>query len=269
MDVITANANPKVKYLNKLNKNAAFRKEEDVFVVEGIRMFRELPFKQVRQIYLSVSAYERYREELEQAGIEEHDDNVILLSDTVFAGISQTKSPQGLMAVLTRYHYNMDDLISVMDKKRTGATYLILESIQDPGNLGTIVRSAEAAGAAGLVIGGASCDIYNPKTVRSTMGAIFRVPFVYVENLPKEVRRLKEKGVVLYGAHLNGKELYQETLADNQAFLIGNEGNGLSESLASCADCLIKIPMEGQVESLNAAISATLLAYEAYRQRKK
>ncbi len=96
MDVITANANPKVKYLNKLNKNAAFRKEEDVFVVEGIRMFRELPFKQVRQIYLSVSAYERYREELEQAGIEEHDDNVILFIRYGLCRHITDKNPTGI-----------------------------------------------------------------------------------------------------------------------------------------------------------------------------
>ncbi len=173
-----------------------------------------------------------------------------------------------MMAVLTRYHYDMNDLISVMDKKRTGATYLILESIQDPGNLGTIVRSAEAAGAAGLVIGGASCDIYNPKTVRSTMGAIFRVPFVYVENLPKEVRRLKKKGRSAVWRAFKRKRAVSGNACRQSGISDWQRGKRFVESLASCADCLIKIPMEGQVESLNAAISATLLAYEAYRQRR-
>ena len=162
----------------------------------------------------------------------------------------------------------MEDLISVMDKRENGNTFLVLESIQDPGNLGTIVRTAEAADVTGIIIGGDSCDIYNPKVVRSTMGTIFRVPFVYVDDPAKAVDRLKEHGIVVYGAHLDGCDPYAGKLKRNNAFLIGNEGNGLTDELSSKADRLLRIPMAGQVESLNAAISATLLAYEAYRQRR-
>lgn len=268
MEIITANSNPKIKNINKLNKNASFRKEEQVFIVEGIRMFRELPVDRVKQVFVSETAYQRYRTELPEKGITEQDRRLVVVSDSVFRSMSQTKTPQGLLAVVERYHYTMEDLISVMDKRENGNTFLVLESIQDPGNLGTIVRTAEAADVTGIIIGGDSCDIYNPKVVRSTMGTIFRVPFVYVDDLMGTVDRLKEHGIVVYGAHLDGQDLYAGKLEKNNAFLIGNEGNGLTYELSAKADRLIRIPMAGQVESLNAAISATLLAYEAYRQRK-
>lgn len=268
MEIITANSNPKIKNINKLNKNASFRKEEQVFIVEGIRMFRELPVDRVKQVFVSETAYQRYGTELPEKGITEQDGRLVVVSDSVFQSMSQTKTPQGLLAVVERYHYTMEDLISVMDKRENGNTFLVLESIQDPGNLGTIVRTAEAADVTGIIIGGDSCDIYNPKVVRSTMGTIFRVPFVYVDDPAKAVDRLKEHGIVVYGAHLDGCDLYAGKLKRNNAFLIGNEGNGLTDELSSKADRLLRIPMAGQVESLNAAISATLLAYEAYRQRR-
>ena len=261
MEIITANSNPKIKNINKLNKNASFRKEEQVFIVEGIRMFRELPVDRVKQVFVSETAYQRYGTELPEKGITEQDRRLVVVSDSVFRSMSQTKTPQGLLAVVERYHYTMEDLISVMDKRENGNTFLVLESIQDPGNLGT-------ADVTGIIIGGDSCDIYNPKVVRSTMGTIFRVPFVYVDDPAKAVDRLKEHGIVVYGAHLDGCDLYAGKLKRNNAFLIGNEGNGLTDELSSKADRLLRIPMAGQVESLNAAISATLLAYEAYRQRR-
>ncbi len=268
MEIITANSNPKIKNINKLNKNTSFRKEKQVFIIEGIRMFRELPVDRVKQVFVSETAYQKYKAELFEKGITEQDRRLIVVSDSVFQSMSQTKTPQGLLAVVDRYHYTMDGLISVMNGRENGNTFLVLESIQDPGNLGTIVRTAEAADVTGIIIGGDSCDIYNPKVVRSTMGTIFRVPFVYVDDLAGAVDRLKKHGIVVYGAHLDGQDLYAGKLEKNSAFLIGNEGNGLTVELSLKADRLIRIPMAGQVESLNAAISATLLAYEAYRQRK-
>ena len=159
MEIITANSNPKIKNINKLNKNAAFRKEEQVFIVEGSRMFRELPVDRVKQVFVSETAYRKYEAELSVKGITEQDGRLVVVSDSVFQSMSQTKTPQGLLAVVDRYHYTMDDLISAMAKHEGGNTFLVLESIQDPGNLGTIVRTAEAADVTGIIIGGDSCDI--------------------------------------------------------------------------------------------------------------
>lgn len=266
MDIITSNKNQKIKDLQKLNKDSGFRRKKGVFVVEGIRMFVELPVDRVKQVVLSESAWNRYKTELANMGFNAEDESLLVVKDYIYDSISQTKSPQGLMAVVKCMNYTMKDL-DARDKAKP-PVYLILESIQDPGNMGTIIRSSEAAGVNGIFIGGMSCDPYSPKVVRSTMGAIFRVPFVISENLLEDIEILKKNGVSIYGAHLEGTPLYDENLNKPVAFLIGNEGNGLSDEVAATADCLIRIPMSGQVESLNAAISATLLAYEAYRQRR-
>ena len=113
-------------------------------------------------------------------------------------------------------------------------------------------------------------DIYNPKTIRSTMGSIYRMPFLYEEDIPALVDRLREKGVKTYAAHLDGKNYYdEENYSTGCAFLIGNEGNGLRREVSDKAEVWVKIPMHGEVESLNAAIASSILMYEANRQRRK
>ena len=147
---------------------------------------------------------------------------------------------------------------------------LILESIQDPGNLGTMVRTGEGAGITGIIMNRTTVDLFNPKTIRSTMGSIYRLPYYITDNLEETLAMLQGKGVHLYAAHLKGTTMYDAfDYTKACGFLIGNEGNGLSKEIADCADTYIRIPMEGKVESLNAAISATLLMYECNRQRRK
>ena len=147
---------------------------------------------------------------------------------------------------------------------------LILENLQDPGNLGTMMCTSEGAGVTGVLLSRGCVDIYNPKTIRSTMGSVYRVPFLYTDDLSRDMEKLHEKGITTYAAHLKGKGFYdEESYKGPTAFLIGNEGNGLRDEIADAADIYIRIPMCGQVESLNAAISATLLMYEANRQRRR
>ena len=147
---------------------------------------------------------------------------------------------------------------------------LLLDGIQDPGNLGTMMRTAEAAGVDGVIMSRDTVDIYNPKTIRSTMGSIYRVPFLYTDDLLADMEKLHEKGIVTYAAHLKGKGYYDEvSYKGPTAFLIGNEGNGLSDEISEKAKQYIKIPMEGQLESLNAAVAAAILMYEAAAQRRK
>ena len=146
---------------------------------------------------------------------------------------------------------------------------LVLDQIQDPGNLGTIVRTAEGAGVTGIVMSQDCVDMYNPKVVRSTMGAAYRVPFCYVDDLAEEVKQMKEAGICAYAAHLEGKNSYdEEDYRKASAFLIGNEGNGLRDEVADQAQVYIRIPMKGQVESLNAAVATAILTFEAARQRR-
>jgi TrmH family RNA methyltransferase len=137
--------------------------------------------------------------------------------------------------------------------------------------MGTIVRTAEGAGATGIIMNNTTVDIYSPKVVRSTMGSIFRVPHIIVSDLGATIKSLEEEhGIAVYAAHLKGDKFYDELdFTGPTAFMIGNEGNGLTDETSALATSYLKIPMEGQLESLNASVAASLLMYETHRQRKK
>jgi len=266
--MITSTNNQQLKAVSALLKKSKERKEKKAFVVEGPRMVVEAPAESIKAVYVAES-FEKHPEhkallkELEekckvaQAPFE-------IVTDSVFKSVSDTQTPQGIMAVVKMPEYELEQLL---DGDRTHL--LILESIQDPGNLGTMMRTGEGAGITGVIMNKTTVDLFNPKTIRSTMGSIYRIPFYVTEDLSETLHILQEKGVSLYAAHLKGEHYYtEEDYEKSCGFLIGNEGNGLSDETANQADCYIKIPMEGQVESLNAAISATLLMYEANRQRR-
>ena len=262
--MITSTSNARVKRLVNLKKKKKARDEDRVFLVEGIRMFREVPTDQLEEVYVSESFYKKEKDTVEAVlqgtGIRPEE-----LSDTVYAYASDTKTPQGVLCVVRQMEYPLEKVI-------TGQCpmIMVLEHLQDPGNLGTILRTAEGAGVTGIVMDRECVDIYNPKTIRSTMGSIYRMPFCYVEDLKAAIGSLKEAGIGVYAAHLDGRHDYdEEDYGRPCAFLIGNEGNGLSQETAELADIYIKIPMEGQVESLNAAIAASVLMFEAGRQRRR
>jgi TrmH family RNA methyltransferase len=146
---------------------------------------------------------------------------------------------------------------------------MVLDNLQDPGNLGTIVRTAEGAGVDAVFMSKETVDIYNPKTIRSTMGSIYRMPVVYVEDVVELLESFRQKGIKSYAAHLQGEHSYdQENYTEGTAILIGNEGNGLRDEVSEKADIWVQIPMKGQVESLNAAIAASIMMFEVSRQRR-
>ena len=259
--MITSTSNAQIKELAKLQKKSRLRDEKGIFLVEGPRMTEEIPAERIEKVYASESFAKKNKEFLEklQAPVE-------LLTDTVFAYVSDTKTPQGILAIVKRLNYTMNDLMQVKNQK--APHLVVLDNLQDPGNLGTIFRTAEAAGVTGILLSKDCVDVYNPKVIRSTMGAIFRVPFVIADSLPEVIFQLKQNGVSVYAGHLKGDVFYKQDYRDGSAFLIGNEGNGLTEEAAEAADCLIRIPMCGKVESLNAAMAAGILMYEAARQRR-
>ena len=257
--MITAASNSRIKRLIQLNQKATARREEDVFVVEGTKMFLEAPAEKLRDVYVSESFLEKCscRERLEQTGYE-------VVSDQIFAKISDTCTPQGILCVVEQFHYNMESLL-----QKENPVFLLLENIQDPGNLGTMLRTGEGAGISGVIMSRDTVDLYNPKVIRSTMGSIYRMPFLYAEDFAGAIGSVRQAGVSVYAAHLKGKTSYiKQDYRRGTAFLIGNEGNGLREETADLADVYIRIPMEGQVESLNAAVAASVLMYEAHRQRE-
>jgi len=275
--MITSKSNPKIKHLKDLLDNRRSRTKDGVFVVEGYKMFIEAPTDMIREIYIDADVYDKIKESHGEAPLSVTSDRVRTktiekidecakrsiyieeVSHELMAKVSDTETPQGIIVVLNQHKYTLNNLL--------GANMLILENIQDPGNLGTMIRTAEGAGISGILMTKGCVDIYNPKTVRSTMGSLYRVPFMYTDDLGNDISVIKSKGVKVYAAHLHGECFYDEIeYSMDSAFLIGNEGNGLTDETASMADEYIKIPMEGKLESLNAAVSAAILMYNA---RKK
>ena len=188
------------------------------------------------------------------------------VTDDVLKAMSDTQTPQGILALVKQYEYKVDDIL----KAPGPAHIMILETIQDPGNLGTILRAGEGAGVTGIIMNSTTADIYNPKVIRSTMGSIYRVPFVYVDDLKTTLNLLKNQNIHVFAAHLAGKNSYdEEDYQGGTGFLIGNEANGLTDETAALADTFIRIPMLGQVESLNAAVAASILMFETARQRRQ
>ena len=237
--MITSTSSSQVKHVMSLLSKAKERKKNNEYVVEGIRMVSEVPEDSLVKIYMS----ERFQN-----------------NNPEYA--RELLRKQGIMAVVKMKNNSLSDMLA-------GNPLLILvENLQDPGNLGTILRMGEGAGVTGVIMSPNTVDIYNPKTIRSTMGSIFRVPFVYVQDFNEAVTQCQKSGVKVYAAHLDGKNTYLgEDYSTPTAFLIGNEGNGLTDGITKQADTLIRIPMQGEVESLNAAIACTILTYEAVRQR--
>ena len=249
--------NKKIKQLQSWQRSSKDRREAGVFIVEGVRMYGEAPKGWIKDIYITQKV-------LDELG--EPDLPYYLVDEAVFAKISDTQTPQGVLTVLARPEYMLDDIIGGNNGK--AQLLLILENIQDPGNLGTILRVGEAAGVTGVVMSKGTVDIFNPKVVRSTMGSIFRMPFAVTDDLNDTVRKIKNAGVTTYAAHLQGSEVYTDyDYTKPTAFMIGNEGNGLSEEITALADKRLLIPMEGSIESLNAGIATAVLIYEAHRQR--
>lgn len=259
---MTLITNKQVKELVTWNRKSKARKEDNVFLVEGSKMFLEADNKRIRSIYVSESffATDECRKKMDEIGYE-------TVPDEIFKKISDTMTPQGILCVMDRMEYTLEDLLT-----KENPTLMVLEDLQDPGNLGTIMRTGEGAGIDGVILSRGCVDIYNPKTIRSTMGSLYRVPFLYVEDLGQTIVDLKARGITFYAAHLKGARFYDEfdfTKEGGCAFLIGNEGNGLKDETADLADTYLKIPMEGRLESLNAAIASSILMYEAYRQKRK
>ena len=278
MEIISSKDNKKIRYIRSLLEKGNIRKKSKAFVAEGIKLVDEaLEYGKVLEVVCSESLYDEIISG-DLSGnrlLAENDKNItnyvkkgsslLVVSDMVFKSMSETKTPQGILAVVEMPDYGLLDkgFLEQAYTKNGKIKLLVLEDTADPGNLGTIMRTAEAAGVTGVIMGKGTVDIFNPKVVRSTMGSIFRLPFVYVEDVKATIKELKKMGISFYAAHLKGKKSYKDIkYSDKSAILVGNEARGLSNEVAEFADNYVIIPMSGKVESLNAAVAAALMMYE-------
>ena len=263
--MITSTANRQVKLLMQLSRKRKARDEQGVFLAEGPKMLENVPADRIVKAYFSESWY---KEHAHGSG-SPYDPSIggyefEVMEDHIFPSVSGTETPQGVLLIVKRSETPLEVMLEAPNP-----LLVVLENLQDPGNLGTILRTAEGAGADGVILCNNCVDLYNPKTVRSTMGSIFRVPVCRPGDGVSVASRLRKAGIHTYAAHLDGSVFYDEAdYLGGCAFLIGNESAGLSVPLAKAAEHLIKIPMAGRLESLNASVAASILMYEAVRQRR-
>ena len=274
--MITSEQNRRVRFIAGL-KNRKNREAAGCFFLEGLRAVDEAirSGASVRQLVVSEaflnSALFGKIEKLYGSTYRKDVELVLLpVTDRVFAALADTMSPQGIGAVIDFPAANLAETVSAGKQTASSGRYglLLLENLQDPGNIGTIIRTADAAGFAGILCTKGTVDIYNAKVLRSTAGAMFRLPIVRTgEDGPALAAYLKQNGFRVCAAHpRGGVSLFKTDFTGNTAIVIGNEAGGLSEALLQACDFTVTIPMPGGAESLNASVAAALMMYELKRK---
>lgn len=261
--VITSKDNELVKHIKKL-KEKKYREEYGEFIIEGTKMIEEAINEnaKIKTIIICDDCKTQgcIPNELmyEIAKL-----NCIYVSEKVFGFITDVINPQGILAVIEKPNLRENKINYENDN------FLILDGIQDPGNIGTILRTVDSLNIKQIIVSQDTADIYNPKVVRSTMGAIFRVNVVESDDLVKTVREMKKHKIKIYATDLNTDKTIYSVNYEKSAIIIGNEANGVSIKMLQNADERIKIPMIGKTESLNAAVATSIILYEVYREKLK
>lgn len=253
--MIASKTNELIKHIKSLHQKK-FRDEYREYFVEGVKLVNEAIFegKKLQKILI---CEELLREDFSTS------DNEILeyVTKNVFEYVSDTQSPQGILAVI-----KMDDADDTIKEN----VIFALDDLQDPGNLGTILRSLDSAGIDTLLLSKGTVDLYNPKVIRSTMGAIFRVKVLENLDLKEKLLQLKDDGYKVVITSLDTNEThYNLDFKEKLVIVIGNEAKGVKKEIQDLADIKVKIPMLGRTESLNASVAASIIAYEKVRQEFK
>ena len=241
------------KFKERKNRNKSSK-----YIIEGFRLVQEAFKANVDIDYLIVT--KDGTDKIDQFLLDyiTEDMKIYEISDNLFKELISTENPQGILAVIN---------MNVMPLQANGDFYLLCDKLQDPGNLGTIIRTAHAAGVQGIILTKGTVDIYNEKTIRSTMGSIFYIPIHYDDDNLSLVKSLKEDGFNLVVTSLDtDKDFFDEDLRGKTILTVGNEGNGVSAEVLDLADTKVKIPMPGNAESLNVAIATSVIMYEKVRQ---
>lgn len=248
MEHLTSLKNPKVQSWRSL-KDRKGRKETGCFLVEGRKMVEEA----LRSAFPveAVLADESRLDELYLPG----NVPVYALPEHVLAAVCDTKTPQGVAAV-----------VRMTNSASLGSRLVALDGVQDPGNVGTIIRTADAAGLDGVLLSAQCADAFSPKVLRATMGSVFRMGIRVTEDLPGELTRLRREGFSVLSSQLDGTPFYErEPVGERFCLVIGSEGNGVTPEVQQVATHRVKLPMRGGAESLNAAVAAGIMMYELMR----
>ena len=261
MQVISSKENEIVKNIRKL-KEKKYRDLENCFIIEGIKLIKEAIEEgaKIKQIVVCEECINKGEFEKDLL-YEIAKYNVIYVTEKVFNVLTDVKTPQGILAVVEKNNINneidfSEDIIVVLD------------GVQDPGNLGTILRTVDSANLKQIILSNDSADPYNPKVVRSTMGAIFRVNIIQADNLKEKLEEIQKNNFKVMVTSLEAKKTIYEADFDKCAIVIGNEANGVSKEIQNMANEKVIIPMLGKTESLNASVAASIMIYEYVRRKQ-
>ncbi|MBI4652565.1 RNA methyltransferase [Candidatus Desantisbacteria bacterium] len=257
----------KIKLISILH-DKKIRMKENKFVLEGVRIIEsalasnaDIDFILYTKDILKNDRGKSIVNKCEENGIESFQ-----VTGDVIASVSHVETSQGIAGVA----FCKEDALSKIPLDKKNLTLIIMDSVQDPGNIGTIIRIGEASGADGIILSKGCVDIYNPKTTRASMGAIFNIPVIKVEDLKETLKMLKKQNIKIIATDVNAKKNYFDYDSHGKtAFLLGNEAQGLKSDLISLADVSIKIPIFGKSESLNVSTAASIIIYEHVRQNWK
>lgn len=239
------------------------RDKEKCFIVEGLRFVNDIPRTYEIERYVCSETFVLSQD----ISMYQERADVILVPNPIFQLLSDTETPQGILAVCKKQETGIANFTFETDETAP-AFFVVAEELQDPGNLGTLIRTADACGCSGIFLTSGCVDLYNPKVLRSTMGSLFHLPIITHCSMEEIHDFLGKNNVPMYATHLQGTSLiYDLPLSSACAIVIGNEGRGISKECVSLCNTLVKIPMLGQAESLNASIAAGVILYEGVRQR--
>lgn len=263
INYIKSSNNDIIKLFRSL-RNPKYRDKFNLFTVEGLKLVKEA-FSSNFELKFVILTDKTLMQvaEIENLCSQRHVPQYIV-TEQLFNKISDTISPQGVAAAVKIKDHCIDDVIKPARK----SFFVITDMVQDPGNLGGIIRSADATGADAVFVLKGSVDVYNPKTIRATMGSIFHLPVIRIDDKQSILNHLKSSRVSIIASSLNAKSLiFEADFSGPIAVVVGNESCGVSREILSFADTHIKIPLVGKAESYNVAVAAGIVMYEVMRQR--
>ena len=264
LDLITSRSNEMIKSAARLSSSADYRREQGLFMVEGARLCSDAAQSGVtiKQLFYTAQADEKYSDYLDL--IQPNAEQYYGIEPHIAALLADTKTPQGIFCVC-----EMQECAQGLTHMEKASHYLALENIQDPANLGAVLRTAEALGVGGVILAGSCCDVYSPKVLRASMGAVFRLPFFIVDNMSDAVKKLNEQEFVTLAAvpSEEAQKITEIQFLRPTVIVVGNEGSGLTKEAISACSQSVTIPMLGRAESLNASASAAILMWEMMRSK--
>lgn len=257
---IKSKDNSKIKDLIKLRDDSKFRNDKSLFYVEGERILNDTPVELIECLFVKESKYKNFEYIIKRI----NDNATNLVSDEVFDKIKDTKNSQGIVGIIK--YKNIVELNKEYLKSINNC--IVLDNVSDPGNLGTIIRVAEATNIDLIILCNNCCNLFNTKVIRSCMSSIFRLKFFISDNPIIDISNLKNNGFKIYSTVLKpGADNFNRVnYCSKSTFIFGNEANGISDDLINISDYSIYIPMRGKIESLNVAMSVTAVCYELMRQ---